>query len=271
MGATTSIRTALSVVAITFALGSAAHAVSSRTYVSNLGSDSNTSSNCGHPAPCATFAAAYGVTAAGGEIVALDVAGYGPLTITGPVTITGIAGALVNVVSNTTGILVATSNPTDKVILRNLQISGAAGSTTTTGIQVASGRLVLQNSTLRGLGIGLSVTPNIKSDVMYTDIIGNTTGISTDGTGTSPNFTSPPNGPTQVRIIGGSVVDNITGFFMTNVGADQSQNINSTILISNSPMLTYIAGNATTLACHLASCIQVLGYQSSLLGASNAN
>src|ERR1700693_1930669 len=119
MRAATSLRLALSATAMTLALASAVHAPSSSTYVSNAGSDVNTSTNCGHPAPCATFAAAYGVTTAGGEIVALAVAGYGPLTITGAVTITGIAGALINVTSNTIGININTGSATDKVILRN--------------------------------------------------------------------------------------------------------------------------------------------------------
>jgi hypothetical protein len=262
-------RTALSVAVMSCVLASAAHAVSSRTYVSNLGSDSNTSSNCGHPAPCATLAAAYGVTASGGEIVALDVAGYGPISITGPVTITGIAGALVNVVSNTTGITINTGNATDLVILRNIQISGAAGATGLTGISLQQGRLVLQNSTVRGLGVGLVVAANTKSDVMNTDIIGNSTGISTTGTGTGANNTSPPNGPTQVRIFGGSVVDNTYAFYMNNPGSDSAGTL-STILMVNNPIQTYIAGNATTVLCNIQSCSQLLGYQPSLVGISNA-
>jgi hypothetical protein len=267
----TSLRTAVSVAVVSCVLASTAHAASSRTYVANLGMDSNASSNCGHAAPCGTLAVAYGVTSPGGEIVALDVAGYGPLTITGPVTITAIAGGFVNVVSGTTGITINTGNPTDLVILRNIQISGAAGSTGNIGIDLQQGRLLLENSTIRGIGQdGLNVAANTKSDLVNTAVIGNQTGINTQGTGTSPSNLSPPNGATQVRISGGSVVDNTTAFIMVNPGVDPSSQSQSTILIANNPFLTHIAGNATYVICPKpVKCNQVLGYQESL--SSNPN
>jgi hypothetical protein len=91
------------------------------------------------------------------------------------------------------------------------------------------------------------------------------------GTGTSPNFTSPSNGTTRVRFVGGSIVDNTTAVFMASPGSDQSNNIFSTVLISNSPFLTYIAGNATFVTCTVVTGVHVLGYQSSTFGSSNAN
>src|SRR6266851_67252 len=56
----------------------AAEAQAPRTFVSGTGSDA---SPCSRTAPCRNFAAALAVTAAGGDIVALDPAGYGPVTI----------------------------------------------------------------------------------------------------------------------------------------------------------------------------------------------
>ncbi len=57
-----------------------------RTWVSGLGSNAN---DCSRTAPCLTFAGAFAKTTAGGEIDALDRAGFGALTITKAITING--------------------------------------------------------------------------------------------------------------------------------------------------------------------------------------
>src|ERR1700721_110894 len=57
-----------------------------RTFVSSSGGDTNP---CTVAAPCATFAQAYSMVAPNGIVAALDPGKYGPLTITGPVTIDG--------------------------------------------------------------------------------------------------------------------------------------------------------------------------------------
>jgi hypothetical protein len=215
MRVTKSPKTILSVMVMSFVLASAAHAASSRTYVSNSGSDSNTSSNCGHPAPCGTLAAAYSVTTAGGEIVALDVAGYGPLTITGSVAITAVEGALVNVTTGTTGITV-TAGATDVITLRNLQVSGAAGSSNTKGIVLNSGRLMVQDSTFRGLTTALSVNSS-KADVTNSDFLANGVAIATTGQGIDTNA-NPQTGATSVRISNGNVLNNGTAYQMNNPG-----------------------------------------------------
>src|SRR5437867_2076048 len=62
---------ALYVVAVTLP----ARAASPRTFVSFAGVDSNP---CSRPAPCRSFSAALAQTMAGGVIVVLDSAGYGP-------------------------------------------------------------------------------------------------------------------------------------------------------------------------------------------------
>ena len=63
---------------------SAPHALAAqRTFVhsSPLGNDANTAFNCSLVAPCRSFNAAISVTDPGGELVILDTAGYGPMTI----------------------------------------------------------------------------------------------------------------------------------------------------------------------------------------------
>src|SRR5437899_2508905 len=107
----------------------------SRTWVSGVGDDANP---CSRTAPCKTFAGAISKTAAGGEIDALDPAGYGALTITKAITIDGGGGQVASVlVSGTNGIVVQ-AGANDVVILRNLRINGIGSGLN--GIRFLSGK-----------------------------------------------------------------------------------------------------------------------------------
>jgi hypothetical protein len=98
-------------------------AQASRTWVSGVGDDANP---CSRTAPCKTFAGAISKTAAGGEIDALDPAGYGAVTITKAITIDGGGGQVASVlVSGTNGIVVQ-AGVSDTVILRNLALPASA-------------------------------------------------------------------------------------------------------------------------------------------------
>jgi len=102
-----------------------AFAQASRTWVSGVGDDANP---CSRTAPCKTFAGAISKTAAGGEIDALDPAGYGALTITKSITIDGGGGQVASVlVAGTNGLVVA-AGPSDVVRIRNVRINGISGS-----------------------------------------------------------------------------------------------------------------------------------------------
>src|SRR6185437_10532505 len=110
-------------------------AQASRTWVSGVGDDANP---CSRTAPCKTFSGAISKTAAGGEIDALDPAGYGAVTITKAITIDGGGGQVASVlVSGTNGIVVQ-AGPSDVVILRNLRINGIG--TGINGIRFLSGK-----------------------------------------------------------------------------------------------------------------------------------
>jgi len=237
MGRTTSILSALLGMAMTFALASAAQATATRTYVSSTGDDTNTATSCPRANPCAHFANAYSVTQAGGEIIALDLGAYGPLTITTPLSINALVGAIITVQTGTVGITV-TAGAGNYVILRNFQISGAAGSSSTTGIKLNTGRLILQNSSLRGLTDGLLAdsTNNsasvIRAYLADTDIIGNTRGVRADGTGTDLFGGSPPHGGNvEVLLWRGNVLGNGTAFRTDHPGHDGNGNYKPTIWI----------------------------------------
>ena len=256
MKSATSILSALLGTAMTFALVSAAQATATRTYVSNAGDDTNTATNCPHSAPCKTFSAAYSVTQSGGEIIALDLGAYGPLTITTPLSISALAGAIITVQTGTVGITV-TAGATNVVILRNFQISGAAGSSNTKGIQVNSGRLVPQYSTLKFLTTALVVN-NSKADVNDNDIIGNATGISTTGTGGDAQNFPATGATTEVRISGGRILDNTTAFVMNDPGLRPSPATDNRITIfllnQGGGITPVMAGNTTVISGTGSSC-----------------
>lgn len=176
--------------------------------------------------PCRTLAAAYPVTQSGGDIIALDPADYGPVTITGAVSILGVEGAVIAVAAGTTGITIHAPAGA-KITIRDISISGA-GAANTTGIALTGGLLVLRNSTLKLLTTGLSVT-NTHADVINTDIVGNTIGIETNGPGVPWNsgisLYLPTACPceTLVRINGGNYVDNTTVFLENNPTASGGQ------------------------------------------------
>lgn len=121
-------------------------AQASRTWVSGVGDDANP---CSRTAPCKTFAGAISKTAAGGEIDALDPAGYGAVTITKGITIDGGGGQVASVlVSGTNGIVVQ-AGPSDVVILRNLRINGIG--TGINGIRFLAGKaLFVENTDIFG-------------------------------------------------------------------------------------------------------------------------
>jgi hypothetical protein len=126
-----------------------------RTFVASVGNDANT---CSIAQPCRSFSAALSHTDAGGEIVVLDSAGYGPVTITKSVTIEAPAGVLagISVPFNQTGVVV--DAPGSSVVLRGLRIAGAQASDV--GIDYQAGiELRVERCVVEGLGdIGVSAT-----------------------------------------------------------------------------------------------------------------
>ena len=229
---------AFSITVVSLALGVTAQAAALRTFVKSTGSDSNTATNCAVANPCRTLAQAFTVTSNNGEIIVIDAAGYGGLTINRGVSIVGFEGAVIGVAASATGITV-TAAANDVVTISNVLIS-AGGAASTTGIVVNSGRVILENVSLRMLTTGL-IANTVRVDVIDTDINGNTTGVVANGTGANPN-SFPITGATQVRLWRGSVFGNTTGFTMNNPGADLKSVLVQT---TGSQLTTGIAGNAT--------------------------
>jgi Right handed beta helix region len=168
-----------------------AQAQASRTWVSGVGDDANP---CSRTAPCKTFAGAISKTAAGGEIDALDPAGYGGVTITKSITIDGGGGRVASVlVSGTNGIVVS-AGPTDVVTLRNLSINGVKGPVGggLNGIRYLSGgALHVENCNIFGFTQdGINATTSASAALFVTDtfLTNNSNGVQIAPT--APNIRS---------------------------------------------------------------------------------
>jgi hypothetical protein len=161
-------------------LPSAAQAQATRTWVSGVGDDANP---CSRTAPCKTFAGAISKTAAGGEIDALDPAGYGAVTITKAITIDGGGGQVASIlVSGTNGITV-NAGVNDVVTLRNLRINGIVGTLAggLNGIRYLAGAaLHVQDCNIFGFtqdGINVATTATAALFVNNTFLTNNFNGI----------------------------------------------------------------------------------------------
>ena len=126
-----------------------------RTFVSAIGNDFNP---CTITQPCQSFAHAYSLTAANGIVAALDPGKYGPLTVTGPITINGNGWAAITAPAAGAGITInAGSN--DAVNLSGLTIDGSGIGAW--GIVFNSGAsLVIENCVARNLtSSGMALQP----------------------------------------------------------------------------------------------------------------
>jgi len=108
------------------AFASTARAAAQRTFVASYGVAANSALNCSIAKPCRQFSEAIGVTISGGEIIVLDSAGYGPVTITQSVTITAPAGIYAGI-SVFSGSGVTVDGTGIDVTLEGLTITGQGG------------------------------------------------------------------------------------------------------------------------------------------------
>ncbi len=151
-----------------------AFAQATRTWVSGVGDDANP---CSRTAPCKTFAGAISKTAAGGEISVLDPGGYGAVTITKSITISG-DGTLASILSAGTNGVIVNAGPSDVVVLRAISIHGAG--TGINGVRFLAGKaLHVENCTIQGVtGQGIQFEPSAASALLVnrTTLLNNTGG-----------------------------------------------------------------------------------------------
>jgi hypothetical protein len=198
-----------------------------RAFIISTGTDANAAAGCTPVAPCRSLQAAHGAVDAGGEIVALDTAGYAPVVISKSVTILGNPGVVASI-SVATGIGVAIATPGVNVVLRNVNINGTGGSLGVTltegnsltlencvianlgsaGLYVtAAARVRIVNSVMRGNGnSGAFIAGNATADVVSSQFMGNGSyGL---------YVTTSPGGTTNVSVSDSVASGNDTGFFL---------------------------------------------------------
>jgi hypothetical protein len=207
--------------AMTVSIATTAHAATLRAFVSGVGNDSNTASNCSHAAPCRTLAVALTVVTPGGEIEALDPAGYGPITVSGPLTLVGVPGAAISAPSGGHGITI-NAGAGAVVNLRGWSVVGNPSTLDGIFFNATTGTLNIQNCVVSGVGgdgIGLlpggTATFNI-TDTLVSNVANNAVVIQTSGSGAvTATFT-------RVQAVGSS-----SGFLVN--GANSTGTVNATI------------------------------------------
>jgi hypothetical protein len=182
-----------------------AQASLTRTFVSAAGSDANP---CTITQPCATFAHAYALTAASGIIAALDPGKYGPLTITGAITINGNGWAAITAPAAGNGITI-TAGATDNVALIGLEIDGAGAGYN--GIVLNSaGSLMVTNCTLQNFFFtGITFPATTGNGILMQPTTGTLTFTITNTTASNNGYAGisfqPPSGSANAK----GVIDHV--------------------------------------------------------------
>ena len=239
-----------------FTLASLAQA-QNRVFVSGLGDDINP---CTRTMPCRNFQRGHDAVATGGEVVALDDAGYGTLIINKAVTINGGGHQAGVTVIAGDGITVNPAGANDIVNIIGVSVYGAGG---TNGFRVFNGRVNIRNCSSIKFTRGLYVTTG-EVNVDNTEFSHNTTAVRADGQGPDLDyFVAPsPARVSLVRIARGIIADNETAFDMRNPGSNNtntapptpggtrqaggSNNATNIFIVGGgSPLATNILGNNT--------------------------
>jgi hypothetical protein len=203
-------RTAIPLIVLATALACSlatapAHA-RARVFVASYGNDSNP---CTFGSPCKTFQQAVNVVDPGGEVTAIDSAGFGPINITKAVTITSPDGVEAGIVPAAGGDAIdINAGPTDAIVLRGLTLNGSGvgfnGVVFNSGGSLTVTNCVAQNfhsagsGNITGNGILLQPTNGTVNFVITNTIVANnqTIGI----------IYQPPSGSPVANI----VIDHVT-------------------------------------------------------------
>ncbi len=135
----------------------ASQAQPARTFVSSSGSDAD---DCSRSTPCRNFQRGHDAVATGGEVVALDSAGYGAVNITKSVTITGEGVHAAATSASGGGNTVTVNGAGITVILRNIQIQSHPSSVSGHGILARNfAALHIESCTVKAKSTGLFFLP----------------------------------------------------------------------------------------------------------------
>ena len=187
-----------------------------RAFVASYGSDSNVASNCPVNLPCRWFRTAVNVVDPNGEVVALDTAPYGTVTLTQSISLTAAPGvyAGMSVFSGATGVTIAT--PGVNVVLRGLTINSQGGDTgilMTAGAKLSIENCVISNFSISGSSVnqvGVSIQTPAKVRMINTLVRDNDIGIQLQAGATADISGSKFFGNTTYGIVAFNSVNNPT-------------------------------------------------------------
>ena len=210
-----------------------------RVFVASYGNDANP---CTFGSPCKTFQQAVNVVDPGGEVTAIDSAGFGPISITKAVTITSPDGVEAGIVPVAGGnAITINAGSSDTIGLRGLTINGAGNALNGVAFNTG-GTLTIQNCVIRNLtGQGLNFIPSNSSSLSVSNsYVGNNGGHgilvqpngSASATATFNRVETQYNGPSSYGIgldssltsgtINGSIKDSVSsnngGGYLLNIG-----------------------------------------------------
>lgn len=200
-----------------------AEAQATRTWVSGVGDDANP---CSRTAPCKTFAGAISKTAVKGEINAIDPGGFGAVTITKSITISG-EGLTAGILAAGTNGIIINAAAADIVTLRGLDIDGAG--TGINGIRVLNaGKVLIEDSQIRNFtanGIDIQGnTANAVINIADTTISNNNGGVNIFTNLAGVDFV----------VIDDSLITGNTAFGVKSDGANSRAILNGSVL-NNAP------------------------------------
>ena len=171
-----------------------AQAQSPRTFVSAAGSDANP---CTFAAPCRHFQAAVNATTLGGEVDALDPAGYGPIVISQAITIEGQGWSYIAPPAGGNGITI--NAVSGNVSIHGVSLNGVGITGTTSGIVLNSASsLTIRDSVIRNFtSDGIGFFPNTSNpfqlsvaNTLVSDNGGNGINLNPAGSGTTTGVLS---------------------------------------------------------------------------------
>jgi hypothetical protein len=184
----------------------ASTAQAQRSFVS--AANGNDANPCSRSSPCRSFDTAINAVGAGGEVVALDSGGYGPIYISKSITITAPPGVYAAIAVTGPGDAVDIyAGASDIVVLRGLTLTGGnAGIFWSTG-----GTVQVEDCVLSGGG-GITANGAGRITVSHTVVRNSSSGVSI----------SPPSGATAVGTVSHCRFDNINQAAVSVTSSDAS-------------------------------------------------
>jgi len=172
-----------------------------RVFVASYGNDANP---CTFGSPCKTFQQAVNVVDPGGEVTAIDSAGFGPISITKAVTITSPDGVEAGIVPTAGGnAITINAGEFDAVVLRGLTLDGSGiafnGIVFNSGGSLTITNCVMQYFVTNGnlnTGDGILIQPTSGT---LTFTISNTTASNNNGIGIY--YFAPSGSPNAIGVI----------------------------------------------------------------------